>query len=142
MTKMEKILIAACLICLCVGLSACNNSENDSDILKLSPSDITEQFFSAFETSDYETMKSYCTKSCIEEYFHDDNVFGMIWAKAINIEKDPVVSEDDKYNIFVDVEMETAKTSALYPDTETSFYVVLEQLENSSFLIDGFTTGY
>lgn len=141
MTKMKKFLIAACLICLCVCLSACNNAESNSDILKLSPSDITKQFFSAFETADYETMKSYCTEACIEAYFHDGNVFGMIWAKAISIEESPVALEDGKYNIFVDVEMETAKTSALYPATETSFYVVLEQLENGSFLIDGFTTG-
>jgi hypothetical protein len=143
MTKMKKILIAACLICLCVGLSACNNSESDSDISELSPADITEEFFSAFESSDYETMKSYCTESCIEDYFHGDDVFGMIWAKAVNIEKEPVVSEEHKNKVFVfvSVEMETAKTSALYPSTETAFYVVLEEIEEDSFLIDKFVTG-
>lgn len=143
MTKMKKNLIAACLICLCVGLSACNNSESDSDISELSPADITEEFFSAFESSDYETMKSYCTESCIEDYFHGDDVFGMIWAKAVNIEKEPVVSEEHKNKVFVfvSVEMETAKTSALYPSTETAFYVVLEEIEEDSFLIDKFVTG-
>jgi hypothetical protein len=143
MTKLKNFLIAACLICLCVGLSACNNSESDPDISELSPADITEAFFSAFESSDYETMKSYCTESCIEDYFHGDNVFGMIWAKAVNIEKEPVVSEyqENKVYILVSVEMETAKTSALYPESETSFFVVLEEVEEDSFLIDGFVTG-
>lgn len=124
-----------------LSVSACNNSESDSDISELSPADITEEFFSAFESSDYETMKSYCTESCIEDYFHGDNVFGMIWAKIVNVEENPEVSENGKYNIFVSVEMETAKTSALYPGTETSFYVVLEEIEEDSFLIDGFVTG-
>ncbi len=141
MKNIKKIFILLISLVVIVSVSACNNSENDSDMSQLSPVEVTEQFFSAFETSDYETMKSYCTESCIEDYFHGDNVFGMISAKAINIEKDPVVSEDDKYNILVNVEMETAETSSLYPDTETSFYVVLEKLENGSFLIDSFVTG-
>lgn len=138
---MKRFLIAACFICVGVCLSACNNAGSNSDISKLSPSDITKQFFSAFETADYETMKSYCTEECIESYFHDSDVFGMIWAKAINIEDSSTVSNDGKQNVFVDVEMETAKSSALYPSTETSFYVVLKQLDNGSFLIDGFITG-
>lgn len=142
MRNIKKVLIVLISLVVILNVSACNNSEIDSDISQLSESDITKQFFSAFESSDYETMKLYCTESCVEEYFHDDNVFGMIWAKAINIGKDPVVSNNGKYNILVDVEMETAETSALYPDTETSFYLVLEKLENSSFLIDGFVTGY
>ncbi len=138
---MKKFLMAICLICLCIYLSACNNAENNSDTSETSPADITKQFFEAFETADYDTMKSYCTESCIEAYFHDGNVFGMVWARAINIEETPEVLGDSKYNILVKVEMETTKTSALYPDTETSFYVVFKQLENGSFLIDSFATG-
>lgn len=141
MKNTKKILIILITFAVIVSLSACNKSGSDSDISQLSPAEITEGFFSAFENSDYETMKSYCTESCIEDYFHGDNVFGMIWAKAINIEKDPIISEDDKYNIFVNVEMKTSKNSSLYPDTSTSFHVVLEKLENGSFLIDGFVTG-
>lgn len=141
MKSIKKIFILLMSLVVILSVSACNNSKSDSDISELSPAEITEQFFSAFESSDYETMKSYCTESCIEDYFHGDNVFGMIWAKAINIEKDPEVSEDGKYNIFVNVEMETAETSALYPGTETSFYVVLEEIEEDYFLIDGFVTG-
>ena len=143
MKNIKKILIVLISLAVIISVSACNNSESDSDISELSPTDITEEFFSAFESSDYETMKSYCTESCIEDYFHGDDVFGMIWAKAVNIEKEPVVSEGHKNKVFVfvSVEMETAKTSALYPGTETSFYVVLEEIEEDSFLIDGFVTG-
>lgn len=143
MKNIKKILIVLISLAVIISVSACNNSESDSDISELSPTDITEEFFSAFESSDYETMKSYCTESCIEDYFHGDDVFGMIWAKAVNIEKEPVVSEDHKNKVFVfvSVEMETAKTSALYPGSETSFYVMLEEIEDDSFLIDGFVTG-
>lgn len=143
MKNIKKILIVLISLAVIISVSACNNSESDSNISQLSPADITEEFFSAFESSDYETMKSYCTESCIEDYFHGDDVFGMIWAKAVNIEKEPVVSEDHKNKVFVfvSVEMETAKTSALYPGSETSFYVVLEEIEEDSFLIDGFVTG-
>ena len=143
MKNIKKILIVLISLAVIISVSACNNSESDSNISQLSPADITEEFFSAFESSDYETMKSYCTESCIEDYFHGDDVFGMIWAKAVNIEKEPVVSEDHKNKVFVfvSVEMETAKTSALYPGSETSFFVVLKEIEEDSFLIDGFVTG-
>ena len=143
MKNIKKILIVLISLAIIISVSACNNSESDSNISQLSPADITEEFFSAFESSNYETMKSYCTESCIEDYFHGDDVFGMIWAKAVNIEKEPVVSEEHKNQVFVfvSVEMETAKTSALYPSTETAFYVVLEEIEEDSFLIDGFVTG-
>ena len=143
MKNIKKILIVLISLAIIISVSACNNSESDSNISQLSPADITEEFFSAFESSNYETMKSYCTESCIEDYFHGDDVFGMIWAKAVNIEKEPVVSEDHKNKVFVfvSVEMETAKTSALYLGSETSFYVVLEEIEEDSFLIDGFVTG-
>ena len=70
MKNIKKIFTLLISLMVIVSLSACNNSESDSDISELSPSDITEEFFSAFESSDYETMKSYCTESCIEDYFH------------------------------------------------------------------------
>jgi hypothetical protein len=38
--------------------------------------------------------------------------------------------------------METAITSALYPETETSFYVVLKEQSDESWLIDSFVAGY
>ena len=42
---------------------------------------------------------------------------------------------------FVSVEMETAETSALYPETQTSFYVELIRNNDDLWLIEGFFTG-
>ncbi|MEG2138998.1 MAG: hypothetical protein RRY64_10110, partial [Oscillospiraceae bacterium] len=78
--------------------------------------------------------------NCIEYYFHDGDVDGMVWAKLTESGEERIV-DDHMINLFVTVEMETAKTSALYPETETSFYVELIQNDTGSWLINGFPTG-
>ncbi|MEG2000594.1 MAG: hypothetical protein RR053_04275 [Evtepia sp.] len=131
-----KILSLVVAICMVFSLGACSDREKPSG----TPSDVTERFFSAFESSDYATMKTYCTENYIEYYFHDGDVDGMIWAKLTEIGEAKIV-DDHSINLFVRVEMETAKTSALYPETETSLYVALIQNDNGSWLINGFPTG-
>ncbi|MEG2380337.1 MAG: hypothetical protein RSB38_01430 [Oscillospiraceae bacterium] len=131
-----KILSLIVVICMVFSLTACKDSEKLSN----TPTDVTERFFSAFESSDYATMKTYCTENCIEYYFHDGDVNGMVWAKLTESGEEKIV-DDHMINLFVTVEMETAKTSALYPETETSFYVELIQNDTGSWLINGFPTG-
>ncbi|MEG2687422.1 MAG: hypothetical protein RR954_09955 [Christensenellaceae bacterium] len=131
-----KILSLIVTICMVVSLTACKDKENRSN----TPADVTECFFSAFESSDYAAMKTYCTENCIEYYFHDGDVNGMVWAKLTESGEERIV-DDHMINLFVTVEMETAKTSALYPETETSFYVELIQNDTGSWLINGFPTG-
>ena len=100
-------------------------------------------FFTAFENSDYEAMKSYCTKECIDSYFHENDVDGMKWAKATKIEDvyDENTIQADMYAFYVNVEMETSKNSALYGEKQTSFYVLLRQDEAGSWKINSFMTG-
>ena len=50
------------------------------------------------------------------------------------------IADDYVTRIFVTVEMETAKTSTLYPATETSFYVEFIYSEGL-WLINAFPTG-
>lgn len=134
--KKGKILSFIFTICMLFGLTACKNTDESAR----TPSDMTEDFFTAFESSDYETMKTYCTETCIEAYFHDGDVNGMVWAKLEEIGEEEIA--DDRICVVpVTVEMETAKTSALYPETKTSFYVELIQNDNGSWLINGFPTG-
>lgn len=116
--KRKRALLIAFVLCITFGLTACQDVENDA----VKPMDIVEKFFLAFEVSDYKTMKKYCTESCIETYFHEGNVDGMVWAKLAEPAKEEI-ADDYVTRIFVTVEMETAETSALYPATETSFYV-------------------
>jgi len=103
---------------------------------------VVEDFFSAFEKSDYEHMKTYCTKECVDVYFHDGDVFGMVWAKTPQIAEKPGFANENEYKIFVTVEMEPAKNSALYGSgSNTSFYVALKKTDSGSWLIDSFATG-
>lgn len=134
--KIRKFVPLIFVICILFSLTACKNNEKTSE----TPTDITKNFFSAFETSDYETMKDFCTEECIQSYFHDNDVDGMISAKLTEI-GDEELTDDNTVSILVSVEMETAEVSALYPETETSFYVKLVQDDNSSWLIDSFPTG-
>lgn len=132
----KKILLLVLAICMVFSMSACKDAKSSLS----TPTDVTKKFFSAFESSDYTTMKAYCTEKCVEYYFHDGDVDGMVWAKLIESGEEEIV-DDHIINIFVTVEMETAKTSALYPETETSFYVELIQNDTGAWLINGFPTG-
>ena len=106
----------------------------------LTPTEVTKNFFSAFASSDYEAMKSFCTDSCVQAYFHDGDVNGMVWAKLIETGKEKI-ADDRIVHILATVEMETAPVSALYPETETSFYVELLRDENDAWRINSFFTG-
>lgn len=133
--KRKNVLLIVFVLCIAFCLTACQDIEND----EVKPVDIVEEFFQAFEISDYQTMKKYCTESCIETYFHEGDVDGMVWAKlAEDAKEEPV--DDRVTKVFVTVEMETAETSALYPETETSFYVEFIR-SNGSWLINRFPTG-
>lgn len=130
---MKKIALL-CLTLLCALLTACQSGEQ----AETSPKDTVQAFFAAFETADYQSMQDYCTEDCVDTYFHDGDVFGMVWAKAENIQTQSI---EDKEGFLVDVRMETAPVSALYPETETSFYVWLTRNTSGDWLIDSFTTG-
>ena len=117
--------------------SACSKAESAST------KEVVSGFFSAFENSDYETMKQYCTEECVNTYFHADDVDGMKWAKATAIEdaynKDTM--KDDMYAFRVNVEMEASQASTLYGAKKTSFYILMEQDAEGSWKINSFVTG-
>lgn len=83
-------------------------------------------------------MKSFCTDSCVQAYFHGGDVYGMVWAKLVQADEEKIV-DDHIVNIFATVEMETAPTFTLYPETETSFYVALVHDENDAWRIGNFS---
>ncbi len=130
---MKKIRCFFSLLAVCIlpVFSACGTSPK--------PVDVTKSFFTAFQSSDYEAMKNFCTDSCIDSFFHKGDVDGMVWAKLTDIGEETF--DGDKCSISVSVKMETDENSALYPDTETSFFVVLIKDKNGSWLIDDFPTG-
>ena len=133
--------VGALLLALALLLtgSGCGGSDSEKTAAG-SPAEVAQAFFRAFQTADYETMKTYCTDACVENYFHDGDVFGMIRAKLTALEETEQ-SENQICNLFVTVEMETAETAALYPDTETSFYIRLTESADGLWQIDEFFTG-
>lgn len=102
------------------------------------PGEIAEAFFRAFAEADYETMKTYCTQSCVEHYFHGGDVDGMVWASLTALGEETAAGE--WVYLLASVEMETIPNSALYPDTRTAFYLELVQ-EDGAWRINGFPTG-
>ena len=104
---------------------------------------VISKFFTSFETSDYGSMKKFCTMNCFNDYFHEKDVNGMISAKLTSSEDIKYkYTEDNKLEayVFVTVDMEPSSDSALVGETSTSFYVVLRQTENIQWKIKGFTT--
>ena len=94
--------------------------------------------FRAFAEADYETMKTYCTQSCVENYFHGGDVDGMVWASLTALGEETAAGE--WVYLLASVEVETIPNSALYPDTRTAFYLELVQ-EDGAWRINSFPTG-
>lgn len=117
-------------------LSCLTNAQVKKQIVSLNPTEITENFFASFEESDYQKMKQYCTEKCKKSFFHNGDVDGMAWAKLTEIGEEKI--DKNTCSIYVSVEMETVKRSALYPETSTSFFVVLIKDDNGSWRIDDF----
>lgn len=117
-------------------LSCLTNAKVKKEIASLNPTEITENFFASFEESDYQKMKQYCTEKCKKSFFHNGDVDGIAWAKLTEIGEEKI--DKNTCSIYVSVEMETVKRSALYPETSTSFFVVLIKDDNGSWRIDDF----
>ena len=98
-----------------------------------------DQFFEAFAESDYEAMKAFCTESCIEDYFHDGDVNGMIWANITETENGRL--KEGRWYYLVTVEMETTEDSELAGETTATFYVILVQDEDENWFINKFVFG-
>ncbi len=95
------------------------------------------KFFSYFEMSDYASMAEMATQSCIDTFFHKDDVFG--YKRAYIEQYTEEVVDKKTYKFQVDVHMEASPKSALYPETETTFSVYIVN-DDGNWLIDRFAT--
>jgi len=108
---------------------------------------VVQKYFVAFENADYKSMSALATDRHNKNIIHDGDVWGMKWAKAKEIKfiDDPKFLGIDNLEstiVFgISVDMETAKTSAQYPSTQTFFYVVLVKGEDGIWRVDNYTTG-
>lgn len=99
---------------------------------------VVQTYFEAFAKMDYNTMRTLATARHNTEVVHAGDVWGMKWAKAKKIE---FFGEDGRLRFGVSVDMETVKSSAQYPSTETFFFVELIKGEDGIWRVDGYSTG-
>ena len=97
-----------------------------------------DKFFEAFAESDYEAMKAFCTESCIEDYFHDGDVNGMIRANITETEN--ARFKEGRFYYLVTVEIEASEDSEFAGETTASFYVILVQDEEENWFINKFVS--
>ena len=130
-----------------VRVSAAPNTywtyENPEDVNK-QPVSVIKEFFKAFSSSDFETMKQYCTDSCVNGFFGDGYVFGMTRAsiKDIEIDEREYAKSSNDFNVLVTVDM-TRYEGSVYPEgqTEAAFYLILMRQPDGTYKIDEFATG-
>ena len=120
-------------------------AEKESQYSKSAPEYTIDQFFYLFENGDFENMKSYCTQSCIDDFFGNNYVFGMNKATLQSISAVDNLAEkgftDGEWVAQVKVKMTPDENSVFDPNqTETSFYLILKQ-QNGKYFIDEFATG-
>lgn len=108
------------------------------------PEYTVQRFFRFFADGHFDTMKNYCTESCIATYFNDDNVFGMKTASFTNAAFAPSEYPETPNDIhaFVTVSMTPSETSVFDPsDNTASFYLILQKQSDGRYLINDFATG-
>ena len=133
-------IIACCLVIgfLFIGCST-DNIEKETAIIE---NDL-KSYFSCYEKGDFEGMKKFCTKSYVDEYFHDGNVFGNLTAKLVDIEEIKYDEATMKYIAVVQIECMPAKISALYdrdnPDKPVNTYMhLVVSIDNGNAVIEAF----
>ena len=117
--------------------------QQESEYMK-NPEYTATNFFTNFESRDFEAMKRYCTDNCITAFFKEDAVFGMKKASLESLDINPLeyAKSSNDFNILVNVGMEPAELSVFDPEqTQTSFYVCLVRQPDGRYLIDSFATG-
>lgn len=105
------------------------------------PEEVIEDFFKYFAIQDYEGMKQFCTTECVENFFHDGDVFGYEKAELISCQKnDNIITQDDEYWFLVYLEIIPSPKSSIYPSETAYIDIVLENIDNKWF-ITRFETG-
>ena len=116
-----------------------NEAEDEETVLR-----IVNTFFEAFSDSKYNVMKQYCSLNCTSQYFHDDDVYGLKWAKLVEVGDHEFYDSAQGVRfckVFVTVDYEASEDSSIYGGTRTSFWVVLLQDAGGKWSIHEFNTG-
>lgn len=108
---------------------------------------VVNEYFDAFSKSNYNKMCALATEKHNNTFVHSDNVWGIKWAKArqIDLIKDPSflgIGSSESVLVFnISAYIATEKNSAQYPSKITNFYVILIKDNNGNWRVDSYTTG-
>ncbi len=113
-----------------------------TEVEKLSPEEVIEEFFVLYSKSDLDGMKQYCSEKFVELYFGTETVLGNTSASAQRIEAIENQSNNfDKVVFFVEATINPDEKSALYGEETACFYLSLIADQEGNWVIDEFFTG-
>jgi len=104
------------------------------------PTSVVNGFFKAFESGDYEKLKSYCSIACQDKHFMKNDsgnvfsVFGMSMAKLLSV-SEPEFNKGDLFMSYtVNVSCKTPESFSILQSKNT-FKVFLKKLEDNTYII-------
>ena len=138
----KTISIISCCLVICLLFIGCGTVNTENKEIAIIENDL-KSYFSCYEKGDFEGMKKFCTKSYVDEYFHDDDVFGNATAKLVDFKEIKYDEEAMKYIAVVQIECMPTKISALYnrdkPDDPVNTYMdLVVSVDNGNAVIEAF----
>ena len=138
----KTISIISCCLVICFLFIGCSTNNTESKEIAIIENDL-KSYFSCYEKGDFEGMKKFCTKSYVDEYFHDDDVFGNATAKLVDFEEIEYDETAKKYIAVVQIECMPAEISALYnrdkPNDPVNTYMdLVVSVDNGNAVIEAF----
>lgn len=138
----KTISIISCCLIICLLFIGCSTDNTRNKETAIIENDL-KSYFSCYEKGDYEGMKKFCTKSYVDEYFHDGDVFGNLTAKLVDFEEIKYDEAAMKYIAVVQIECMSAEISALYnrdkPDEPVNTYMdLVVSVDNGNAVIEAF----
>lgn len=140
----KAISIITCCLAMCLLFIGCSNTVSTEKREIKIVENCVESYFLCYEKGDFEGMKKFCSKSFVEEYFHNDDVFGNKIAKLISFNDIKYDENTKKYIAVVQVECIPTEKSALYnkdkPNDPVNTYIsFVLNVDNKNALIESFS---
>jgi hypothetical protein len=132
--RMSLILVLVIML-ICCGTS---KQEQSSDLHLNERYQTIKDFYQFYDKKEYEKMNQYLSEDMINSF--SEGVEAIPRAKLISINENQSKEWDGKYWINVDLEIETTKSSSIYPEKECNLYILVSEVNNKWIIVDT-TTG-
>jgi hypothetical protein len=132
--RISLILVSVIMLFGC-GIS---KQEQSSDLHLNERYQTIKEFYQYYDKKEYEKMNQYLSENMKNNF--SEGIEAIPRAKLISINEDQSKEWDGKYWINVDLEIETAKSSSIYPEKECNLYILVSEVNNKWIIVDT-TTG-